>query len=91
MNSLSIPVPAPWARTIVCDACRGPSISNFGLVGLIPLGNNPYLVDFRSIQSELILRRCQPAIELIGECLSILGVEVRRSPGDLTSSAQFIQ
>lgn len=39
------------------------------------------------INSELVLRRRQPAIELIGEGLPVFGAEICRPPGDLTSSA----
>jgi len=44
-----------------------------------------------SIERNLPHRQCQPAIELIGERLSVFGVEVCRPAGDLISSAQLIE
>ena len=42
-------------------------------------------------QESSILRRCQPAIQLIGKRLSIFGAEVGRSSNSLSSAAKLIQ
>ena len=45
----------------------------------------------RPVNRESALGCGQPAIELIGERLPVFGCEVRRSPGDLASPAQFVK
>ena len=66
---------------------RGPHGRSKKLLERIVLIGLRALIRFRLINSALILRRRQPAIELVGERLPIHGDEVRWSSGDLPSPA----
>jgi len=43
------------------------------------------------IYGESALHRSQPAIELVGKCLPVLGGEIRRASGDLATPSQFVE